>query len=93
MAEETPSVETRSSPFLCDSAFVDVMHRLGFRTEVMNQLESFWWFMAADEVSPDDVASALMKILPYETEEQANKRRAMDRMGMDPVPMRKLRAR
>lgn len=81
------------SVFLYDSALVDVLHRLGFLPEEIGKLESFWWFMAPSAITPDDLASRLMNILPFETKQEAEKRRSLGRMELAPPDIGKLRRR
>jgi hypothetical protein len=71
------------SQFLFDSALVDVLHRLGFDAGAAADLEFKWWTFGAEcPICPDDLASRLMKLLPWETHEEAEKRRTLGRMGV-----------
>jgi len=93
MLDAEVEVPEGQSPFLYDSALVDVLHRLGFSPEEIGKLESWWWFTAPSQVTPDDLASRLMAILPWETKEEAEKRRSLGRMELPPQDIGKLRRR
>jgi hypothetical protein len=92
MTDRTTDVQSTSSPFLHDSALVDVLHRLGFAPEAVQELESWWWFFVPGAITPDDMASCLMSVLPLETLSEAEERRSRGRMCLPPHrPIKKLR--
>lgn len=76
-----------SNDFLCCSPFVDVFHRLGFRPDELVRMEHALDAISDNKCHADDIASAVMQMMPWECTEEAQERRRRGNKGLCVTPI------